>query len=67
MRGTSLLSAGVFAAAFLGFVAINILASVGMRGARLDLTEGRLYTLSQGSRKIAAKLEEPVRLTLYYS
>lgn len=49
------------------FFAVNIAATEGLRSARIDLTQGRLYTLSQGSRNIARSLEEPVRLTLYYS
>lgn len=67
MRSASLVSIGAFVAALVAFVAINVLADAGLRRARLDLTEGRLYTLSAGSRSIASKLPEPVRLTLYYS
>jgi len=36
-------------------------------GARVDLTAERLYTLSEGTRNILAKLNQPVRLKLYYS
>lgn len=67
MRGASLISIGAFAAAAVAFVAINVLAGAGLSRARLDLTEGRLYTLSPGSRAVAAELPEPVRLTLYLS
>ncbi|MDK1030845.1 MAG: GldG family protein [Planctomycetia bacterium] len=35
--------------------------------ARLDLTEHRIYTLSQGTRNIIAKLNQPIKLKLYYS
>ncbi len=35
--------------------------------ARVDLTEHRLYTLSDGTRNILAKLGQPVRLRLYYA
>ena len=42
-------------------------ASAGLRSARVDLTESKLYTLSTGSRAIASKLTEPITLTLYYS
>lgn len=35
--------------------------------ARLDLTEGRVYTLSKGSRSVASKVAEPIRLTLFYT
>jgi ABC-type uncharacterized transport system involved in gliding motility auxiliary subunit len=35
--------------------------------ARIDLTEDRLYSLSDGSRNILAAIDEPVTLTFYYS
>ena len=34
---------------------------------RADLTEGDVYTLSPGTRKVLARLEAPVKLRLYYS
>ncbi|MGD8810267.1 MAG: Gldg family protein [Gammaproteobacteria bacterium] len=48
------------------FIGANVAASriVGMRA---DLTEDKLYSLSQGTRNIIEKLEKPVELTLYYS
>jgi ABC-type uncharacterized transport system involved in gliding motility auxiliary subunit len=51
----------------LAFVALVALASLLPRGARLDLTEHRLYTLSDGTRRILGRVDEPVRLKLYYS
>lgn len=57
---------GALAAALVLFVAVNILAGT-LHGARLDLTDGKLYTLSKGSRSIAGKIDEPITLTLYYS
>jgi ABC-type uncharacterized transport system involved in gliding motility auxiliary subunit len=38
-----------------------------LRGARMDLTENRLYTLSEGTRRIVATLDEPVNLYLFFS
>ncbi len=49
------------------FFAVNIASTAAVRGARIDLTEGHLYTLSPGALAIARKLPEPIRLTLYYS
>lgn len=49
------------------FLGVNIVGAGLFRGARLDLTQGRLYTLSEGSRAIAKKIDEPIRVTLYYS
>ncbi len=48
-------------------VAVNVLAGAGLRSARLDLTEGKLYTLTQGSKNIAKSPAEPITLTFYYS
>jgi ABC-type uncharacterized transport system involved in gliding motility auxiliary subunit len=51
------------------FFALNMLAGVGLRGARIDLTEGRAFTLTKGSKAIATSVDpkEPIKLTLYYS
>jgi len=63
-RSVPLISLALLA---LGFVALVALSSVTLRGARVDLTEKRLYTLSEGTRNILAQVDEPVRLKLYYS
>lgn len=49
------------------FVAVVLVSNVLLRGARVDLTENNLYTLSQGTRSLLGKLEEPMQLTLYFS
>lgn len=49
------------------FVAINMIANYGLRGARIDATASGLYTLTAGSRNIAQSPQEPISLTLYYS
>ena len=58
-------SAVGLAALFLMLVAFNYLASTA--AARVDLTEGNLYTLSPGTRKILRNLESPVKVKLYIS
>ncbi len=47
--------------------ALNILVSSGLSGFRLDLTEDKLYSLSDGVGPLLQELDEPVRLDLYYS
>jgi len=47
------------------FGAINLLGSSVFSDARIDLTEERLYTLSEGAKEIARGLDEPIRLELY--
>src|SRR5918911_456687 len=46
-------------------VALNFLVS--RVPARIDLTEGDLYTLSPGTRKILNNLQTPVKVKLYVS
>jgi len=52
-------------ALFLVLVAANFL--VARVPARIDLTDGNLYTLSSGTRKVLRGLESPVRVKLYMS
>ncbi len=49
------------------FLAVNIVTNASLTNWRLDLTQSRLYTLSDGTRNILASIEEPVSLRLYYS
>lgn len=58
---------GAIAALALLFIALTVLSGLLLRGARLDLTENRLYTLSSGTLNIVRTLPEPVTLTLFYS
>jgi len=48
-------------------LALNMLASRLLGPARIDLTENRLFTLSDGTRGILASLDEPVTLRFYLS
>jgi len=52
---------------FILLVAINAFSSVAFRGATLDLTQGGLYTLSDGTRKVLGDLQEPITLRYFYS
>ena len=49
------------------FIAISMLSDRFLRGMRFDLTENHLYTLSEGSRNILDKLQEPITLYLFFS
>jgi ABC-type uncharacterized transport system involved in gliding motility auxiliary subunit len=49
------------------FVALVFLSGVLLRGARIDLTGNRLYTLSPGTESILSKIEEPISLDYYFS
>jgi len=62
---TLVYSAVGLAALFLILVAFNYLA--GTAPLRADLTQGKLYTLSAGTRKLLHGLEAPVKIKLYVS
>lgn len=53
--------------ALIAFLAINVFSGIALRGPRLDLTENRQFTLSEGTRKMLDGIQEPVRLRLYLS
>ncbi|MCK5892940.1 MAG: GldG family protein [Endozoicomonadaceae bacterium] len=58
--------AGLVALAVLVLL-ITVVSQFVFRGARVDLTEDKLYTLSQGTKKLMKDLQEPVTLKLFYS
>jgi ABC-type uncharacterized transport system involved in gliding motility auxiliary subunit len=49
------------------FVAVMLLVNVVFRGARADLTQNHLYTLSDGTKNILKSIDEPLDLTLFFS
>ena len=49
------------------FFAVNIFSNAAFQAARLDMTEDRLFTLSEGTMKVLGNIEEPISLKLYYS
>lgn len=49
------------------FIAVVILSNAFLKGARLDLTENQLYTLSEGTKNILGGIEEPVNLYFFFS
>ena len=55
------------AAAVVLFIAVNVIAGQTLWGARIDLTQQHLYTLSKGTLDTLAKIDEPIVLRFYYS
>ncbi len=58
-------SVGGVIAVFVALLAANFI--LGLAPVRLDLTAGRLYTLSEGTRKVLGKLEAPVKIRYYFN
>ena len=61
MTGTGLAVAAIL------FFAVNILAGSTLRSARFDLTENKLYTLSEGTKNVLGELDEDVTLRFFFS
>ena len=57
---------GVIAAAAI-VIGINMFADARLASRQLDLTQGHLFTLSDGTKKVLSDLKEPVTLRLFYS
>lgn len=64
---TRLLSGGGLVLALVAFLAVNIIGNQTLTSMRLDVTENRLFTLSQGTRNILDSLKEPINLRYYFS
>ncbi len=62
---TFLYSAGGLVAIFIILVLLNFV--LGAVKGRIDLTQGKLYTLSDGTRAVLRKLDGPVKIRFYFS
>ena len=49
------------------FISINTLSNQLFSGARLDLTQNKLYTLNDGTFKVLKTIKEPISLKLFFS
>ena len=66
MNRTTRAVIGVILVAIIIFCAITITQGLG-RSMKIDITEQGLYTLSEGTRSILAKLNQPITIKLFYS
>ena len=53
--------------AALVFLSVTVIEDRFFRGARLDLTSEKLYTLSDGTRQLLSSYDEPIALNFYFS
>ncbi len=49
------------------FVALQVVSTETLRNIRIDLTEGKIFTLSDGTREVLAAMREPVTLRYFVS
>ena len=66
LKRTAMTSTSLIILAVL-FIAVVILANAFLKGARIDLTENNLYTLSNGTKNIVSDIDEPINLYYFFS
>lgn len=49
------------------FLSVNLAVNLSLRSAQVDLTERELFTLSDGTRKVLASLDEPITLRFFFT
>ena len=65
VRGFS--STYLLALLFATFFVFTMLNNLLFSGARIDLTENNLYTLTSGTKKLISKIDEPIKLRFFFS
>src|SRR5579862_3432727 len=66
-RTTASLAALGLALAVVLFFSVNSLSDRFLRGSRADLTDQQLYTVSDGTKAVLSKIDEPITLKYFYS
>jgi len=59
--------AGALVALAVLFIGVTILVTFVLRGARIDLTESKLYSIAPGTQRIVTSLQEPINLYFFFS
>ncbi len=55
------------ALALLALLGLNLFAHIALRQARVDVTEEKLFTITEATKRVLKRLDEPVTLTFYFS
>lgn len=63
----STLAWGALGMAAVLLLTFNLLTSLVFRNAKLDLTDERLFTISNGTRQVLTRIEEPISVRVYYT
>jgi ABC-type uncharacterized transport system involved in gliding motility auxiliary subunit len=48
-------------------LSLNLLSSLLLRNTRVDLTSDKLFTIADGTKRVLAKIDEPISVRVYYS
>jgi ABC-type uncharacterized transport system involved in gliding motility auxiliary subunit len=63
----SALAWGGLALAAVILLSVNLVSSVSLRNWQADLTEGNIFTISDGTRQILRSIDEPITVRVYFS
>src|SRR5690606_1360509 len=63
----STLAWGALGLAAVVLLSVNLLASVNLKSWQADLTEAQAFTITDGTRKILASIDEPISVQVYFS
>lgn len=66
-QGKKAYGAGALVALAILFIGVTVLINFVLRGARLDLTESKLYSIAPGTERILESLDEPINLYFFFS
>ncbi|MGD8327290.1 MAG: Gldg family protein, partial [Sphingomonadales bacterium] len=58
---------GIFFILIALVLSLNVIVDIAFRGARVDLTEDSLYSLSDGTKQVLADLKSPLKIHFYFS
>ncbi|NJO33588.1 MAG: GldG family protein [Rhodospirillales bacterium] len=58
---------GAIALGAILLLSINLLSSLLFKNVKADLTQDRLFTISDGTKRVLSKMDEPVNVRLYYT
>jgi ABC-type uncharacterized transport system involved in gliding motility auxiliary subunit len=65
IRDNRMLSAAALALAVVLFLAVNIFSESAIKGVQIDLTDNKLFTLSEGTKETLAAVKEPITLRFF--
>jgi ABC-type uncharacterized transport system involved in gliding motility auxiliary subunit len=66
LSGRTLAWGGLALAAVI-LLSVNLISSLALKGWKADLTEERLFTISDGTRSILRSIDEPIKARVYFS
>lgn len=58
---------GAIALAAVLLLSVNLLSSLLFKNVKADLTQDRLFTISDGTKRVLSKIDEPIDVRLYYT